>query len=104
MSFQDKLQARYVVAQAQHQGLQQLADFALLLDDEWSKNEELEWSDAEELVQQCRQVKAKAGPATARLIVEILQHARRQDWDSGEVAGWPERLLAALKQDGVSPA
>lgn len=74
-----------------------LYDLASELDSIWSEKESVDWQEAEDLVAQIRQM----APDDLGELQAILDYAdANDDWDSGEVASWPERIVLGLDSSG----
>ena len=105
MSFSKKIESHYqVVAFGE---LAALKKYAAICSSEWSKNDGLEWDEAENLVELCKKAiraYSKSRTETKSVLKGIVQYANtHDDWDSGEVAGWPDAILDALKKDNPHP-
>lgn len=75
-----------------------LQNLARSIDESWVAEESVEWSEAEQLVQECQKL------PTALLnrlpgVRDILCYAKNnEEWDSGEVANWPAIMQKELER------
>lgn len=99
MSFMSKIKGHYQVTATDDLGY--LTRFCKECNRVWKANEHLEWSDAEDLVGLLKEMKNL--PKNTKSVADaILKYAKaNDDWDSGEVANWPNDILKALKKDGM---
>ena len=76
-----------------------LYSFAKRLNEAWEENEGLDWQEAEDLVSMLRKTETDNGAASELEVLrsEILAYCDdNEDWDSGEVARWPNLIMIAL--------
>ncbi|MCG9579071.1 hypothetical protein L1D14_22990 [Vibrio tubiashii] len=70
---------------------------------DWSQSESVDWSEAEELVQNCKNLDSLYLTKYSQ-IQDIIDYSNENlDWDSSEVASWPStiiRELATSQTDG----
>lgn len=63
----------------------------------WIELERLDWSEAEQLVEECKKIPQEQ-LADLLNISEIITYANEyEDWDSGEVANWPEVIRTDIE-------
>lgn len=74
----------------------ELTVIAKKLDSNWSEEESIDWEEAENLVRCMNQMPEEIKQTAA--ISQILDYANENsDWDSGEVANWPQSIIDSLQ-------
>ncbi|MDC8832845.1 hypothetical protein [Alteromonas gilva] len=72
----------------------ELHDAAQTFNRRWEENEAIDWSEAEEFVALIKSLPSEI-KNTRSEIQEILDHTdHNDDWDSDEVANWPELIIS----------
>lgn len=80
------------------EALDSLCVLAKSINQSWEECERVDWSEAEQLIRKCRETDA-ATLAQLPEITEIMAYAdENEDWDSEEVASWPDLILAAIER------
>lgn len=65
------------------------------IDARWERQASITWSEAEQIATLCQRAPLSQMPFS----VSVLAHAKgSRDWDSGEVANWPGRLLEDIRE------
>lgn len=73
-----------------------LAILAEEIEQAWSEAQQIDWSEAEQLVQAVIQL--PEDEARKPEIIDILEYAaHNDDWESDVVANWPSMITTALK-------
>jgi len=74
--------------------LVELKTAALILNKSWTERQSIDWSEAEEFVELINKLPEEV-KKTHPEISNILEHAlENEDWDSGQVANWPDTVIA----------
>ena len=63
----------------------------------WSEKEAVDWSEAEQLVSMCKAIPDQIAHLMPG-VIGILEYAQAlDDWDSGEVASWPDTIRSDIE-------
>lgn len=77
-----------------------LRQLASEIDQSWEDCSQVDWSEAEQLVQKLQALQKDNQVKLPSELVELLQYADDEsEWDSGYVASWPQLILNALADE-----